>query len=259
MSEDDDEDEITESKKPRYDVRNEKTKEREKEKDQRGSPQKRSEKEIRSESHRDKTPTKRRSNEGEKKLPNKEATNCDEMGKKDRKLKRDNFKDLAMDTKPRDKAFSRIKMEEPDKKSSQKKTSPNESGVSNSQSKKQIQHEIKNMKVEARTEIQAYASNHKTHVNSSKGRNRQSWWAEKDSGSTDGSYRQQDLRRYVTPPTSHPSTGFSFREETGDLFKCPERFSLCHCVSADFHMSKGIAKIFKRKFKGLQELFSFGE
>ena len=40
----------------------------------------------------------------------------------------------------------------------------------------------------------------------------------------------------------------------GDLFSCPEDESLAHCVSADLKMSKGIAVIFKDRFKGVREL-----
>ncbi|CAI2175687.1 10412_t:CDS:1 [Funneliformis geosporum] len=44
-------------------------------------------------------------------------------------------------------------------------------------------------------------------------------------------------------------TKFIFEETRGDLFNdAPENSSLAHCVSADFKMSKGIAKIFKKKF-----------
>ena len=42
----------------------------------------------------------------------------------------------------------------------------------------------------------------------------------------------------------------------GDLFTCPQEASLAHCVSKDFHMSKGIAVPFKEKFKGVQDLIS---
>lgn len=34
-----------------------------------------------------------------------------------------------------------------------------------------------------------------------------------------------------------------------DLFSCDETDSLVHCVSRDFHMGKGIAVEFKRRFK----------
>eukprot|EP01006_Ploeotia_vitrea_P056177 TRINITY_DN68072_c9_g1_i1.p1 TRINITY_DN68072_c9_g1~~TRINITY_DN68072_c9_g1_i1.p1 ORF type:complete len:151 (-),score=21.95 TRINITY_DN68072_c9_g1_i1:181-633(-) len=41
-------------------------------------------------------------------------------------------------------------------------------------------------------------------------------------------------------------------EIEGDLFTTTQ--SLCHCVSEDLAMSKGIAVIFKNKFQGVQEL-----
>ena len=43
-------------------------------------------------------------------------------------------------------------------------------------------------------------------------------------------------------------------EKKGDLFSCPETSSLAHCVSEDLVMSKGIATIFKNKFKGVDDL-----
>lgn len=43
-------------------------------------------------------------------------------------------------------------------------------------------------------------------------------------------------------------------EKRGDLFKCPETSSMAHCVSEDLSMSKGIAVVFKNKYKGLDEL-----
>lgn len=55
----------------------------------------------------------------------------------------------------------------------------------------------------------------------------------------------------------------SVLEKHGDLFKCydenlcsPERLALCHCVSRDFEMGKGIAKIFKSKFERKDELLA---
>ena len=42
---------------------------------------------------------------------------------------------------------------------------------------------------------------------------------------------------------------FRIVEQFGDIFvKCPSHIPLAHCVSLDFHMGKGIAKIFKHKF-----------
>ena len=42
---------------------------------------------------------------------------------------------------------------------------------------------------------------------------------------------------------------FRIVEQFGDIFvQCPSHIPLAHCVSLDFHMGKGIAKIFKHKF-----------
>ena len=47
-----------------------------------------------------------------------------------------------------------------------------------------------------------------------------------------------------------------FHELTGDLFSVDTDVSLAHCVSEDFQMSKGIAKIFRDKFARVNELKS---
>ncbi|XP_037627455.1 ADP-ribose glycohydrolase OARD1 isoform X2 [Sebastes umbrosus] len=41
---------------------------------------------------------------------------------------------------------------------------------------------------------------------------------------------------------------------TGDLFSSPADEALAHCISEDCHMGAGIAVLFKRKFKGVDEL-----
>ncbi|KAL9645753.1 hypothetical protein ABK040_003485 [Willaertia magna] len=46
--------------------------------------------------------------------------------------------------------------------------------------------------------------------------------------------------------------GFKINEIIGDLFSSQD--SLCHCVSEDLSMSKGIALLFKNKFKKVNEL-----
>lgn len=48
--------------------------------------------------------------------------------------------------------------------------------------------------------------------------------------------------------------GFSFETVKGNLFDSPKEYCLCHCVSRDLAMGAGIAKIFKDKYKGVQEL-----
>jgi hypothetical protein len=55
----------------------------------------------------------------------------------------------------------------------------------------------------------------------------------------------------------------SVEEVKGDLFLCfdenlcePEKLAICHCVSEDFVMGKGIAVMFKNKFGRVDELLS---
>ncbi len=45
-----------------------------------------------------------------------------------------------------------------------------------------------------------------------------------------------------------------FQEIRGDLFSDPSNTSLAHCVSQDMEMSKGIAKLFRDKFRQIDEL-----
>merc|ERR1719282_446673 len=45
-----------------------------------------------------------------------------------------------------------------------------------------------------------------------------------------------------------------FIETSGDLFNSEQSHSLCHCVSRDFRLGKGIAKIFREKFGRIDEL-----
>lgn len=47
---------------------------------------------------------------------------------------------------------------------------------------------------------------------------------------------------------------FVIEELEGDLFGVEEKFSLCHCVSEDLAMGKGIAVLFKEKFGGIKNL-----
>ena len=42
------------------------------------------------------------------------------------------------------------------------------------------------------------------------------------------------------------------KEVIGDIFESEE--ALCHCVSKDFKMNKGIAKVFRKKFKNTEQL-----
>lgn len=43
-------------------------------------------------------------------------------------------------------------------------------------------------------------------------------------------------------------------ELKGDLFSVSSDVALAHCVSADMHMSKGIAVLFRDKFKNVDNL-----
>jgi hypothetical protein len=45
-----------------------------------------------------------------------------------------------------------------------------------------------------------------------------------------------------------------YSEIHGDLFTSSNDTSLAHCVSKDLSMSKGIAKLFRDKFSGINEL-----
>ena len=45
---------------------------------------------------------------------------------------------------------------------------------------------------------------------------------------------------------------FRIREISGDLFTSTD--SLCHCISSDFRLGRGIARIFRRKYPRIMEL-----
>ena len=50
------------------------------------------------------------------------------------------------------------------------------------------------------------------------------------------------------------NSNFVITEVSGDLFQSPKSHSLCHCVSRDFRLGKGIAKLFRDKFGRVEEL-----
>lgn len=50
----------------------------------------------------------------------------------------------------------------------------------------------------------------------------------------------------------------NFSEVKGDLFSCPDSFSLAHCVSEDMAMGAGVAKLFKEKFRSVGMLKAQG-
>ena len=62
-----------------------------------------------------------------------------------------------------------------------------------------------------------------------------------------------DLAKEATP------TRLVYSEVKGDLFDCPQHCSLGHCVSEDMAMGKGVATLFKEKFRGVGELRAQGE
>eukprot|EP00090_Calanus_glacialis_P001127 TRINITY_DN10792_c0_g1_i1.p1 TRINITY_DN10792_c0_g1~~TRINITY_DN10792_c0_g1_i1.p1 ORF type:complete len:1194 (-),score=363.16 TRINITY_DN10792_c0_g1_i1:78-3470(-) len=49
-------------------------------------------------------------------------------------------------------------------------------------------------------------------------------------------------------------SGFLLKEVQGDLFSSPNTESLCHCISRDLKLGKGIAKLFREKFGRIEEL-----
>ena len=53
---------------------------------------------------------------------------------------------------------------------------------------------------------------------------------------------------------SNSSNTYGFSEKVGDLFSDENTDSICHCVSEDLAMSKGIALIFKNKYERVDEL-----
>jgi hypothetical protein len=52
--------------------------------------------------------------------------------------------------------------------------------------------------------------------------------------------------------------GMDLQVVKGDLFKADKNVSLAHCISADFKLGKGIAKMFREKFGRIQELEQSG-
>ena len=47
-----------------------------------------------------------------------------------------------------------------------------------------------------------------------------------------------------------------YKEIHGDLFKLPENYYLCHCISSDFKLGLGIAAEFDKHFDMRRKLFS---
>ena len=53
-------------------------------------------------------------------------------------------------------------------------------------------------------------------------------------------------------------SGFTMKETSGDLFSAPSSESLCHCISRDYRLGKGIAKQFRDRFGRIDELRESG-
>lgn len=70
---------------------------------------------------------------------------------------------------------------------------------------------------------------------------------ENNINNVDSVIKYVDEVKYVNPHV---------QEVKGDLFNCPEHFSLAHCVSQDFCMSQGIARTFKNCFGCVNELIA---
>ena len=65
---------------------------------------------------------------------------------------------------------------------------------------------------------------------------------------------QEDQEDDLGENKENSETKFILNEVSGDLFKSPKSHSLCHCVSRDFRLGKGIAKLFREKFGRIDEL-----
>ncbi|XP_072356206.1 ADP-ribose glycohydrolase OARD1-like isoform X2 [Scyliorhinus torazame] len=63
-------------------------------------------------------------------------------------------------------------------------------------------------------------------------------------------------RRKMTSSSEKPPEGNSFEISylKGDLFSCPEKDALAHCISEDCEMEAGIAVLFKKKYGCVEEL-----
>lgn len=59
----------------------------------------------------------------------------------------------------------------------------------------------------------------------------------------------------MLPPPGQPADdSWRLTYVTGNLFTCPEDEALAHCISEDCCMGAGIAVVFKKTFKGVEEL-----
>lgn len=70
-------------------------------------------------------------------------------------------------------------------------------------------------------------------------------------------YLEMSTNSPKPPNTDEPqpaSDSWSLNYKTGDLFSSPGNEALAHCVSEDLHMGAGIAKLFKYKFRSVEQL-----
>lgn len=58
----------------------------------------------------------------------------------------------------------------------------------------------------------------------------------------------------LPPPGQCAEDRWMLNYVVGDLFTCGEDEALAHCISEDCRMGKGIAVMFKNKFRGEEEL-----
>lgn len=58
----------------------------------------------------------------------------------------------------------------------------------------------------------------------------------------------------LPPPGQAAEDSWRVNYVTGNLFSCPVDEALAHCISEDCRMGAGIAVMFKKEFKGVEEL-----
>eukprot|EP01084_Bolivina_argentea_P059189 108042_1 len=65
---------------------------------------------------------------------------------------------------------------------------------------------------------------------------------------------EQKVKPKEIKETTVKTFAFTYSLMKGDLFTSPDSSSLCHCISRDLGMGKGIAVHFKQKFGGVNAL-----
>ncbi|XP_002734397.1 ADP-ribose glycohydrolase OARD1-like [Saccoglossus kowalevskii] len=99
-----------------------------------------------------------------------------------------------------------------------------------------------------------------SHIVSAKKSKKFKPWNESDEEDSEGAMAAATSKtsQKGAEPEKAKKKGFVFSEVKGDLFKCPQTDALAHCISEDCKMGKGIAKEFKKRFGGVDELISQG-